>query len=84
MDVKNVFLNSYLQKKVYVKQLLGFENHDHPEYVYKLDKALHRLKQAPRAWYNRLSNFFLAHEYSRGKINNTLFLRKKDSNVLIV
>lgn len=38
IDVKSTFLNCYLNKKVYMKQLLGFESLEHPHLVYKLDK----------------------------------------------
>ena len=76
MDVKSAFLNGFLQEEVFVKQPLGFEDPNKPEHVYKLEKALYGLKQAPRAWYDRLSTFLLTHGYSRGKIDNTLFLKK--------
>ena len=76
MFVKSAFLNGFLQEEVFVKQPLGFEDPNKPEHVYKLEKALYGLKQAPRAWYDRLSTFLLTHGYSRGKIDNTLFLKK--------
>ncbi|GJX88142.1 retrovirus-related pol polyprotein from transposon TNT 1-94 [Tanacetum coccineum] len=50
MDVKSAFLNGK-QKEVYVKQPPSFESSKFLDYVCKLDKALYRLKQAPRAWY---------------------------------
>lgn len=84
MDVKSAFLNGYLQEEVYVKQPPGFEDHDHPTHVFKLDKALYGLKQAPRAWYDRLSGFLLGNGYLRGKIDNTLFMKRKGQQVLIV
>ena len=59
MDVKCAFLNGYLNEDVYVEQPLGFENNDFQNHVYKLDKAPHGLKQAPRSWYERLSKFLL-------------------------
>nr|XP_009778715.1 PREDICTED: uncharacterized protein LOC104228028 [Nicotiana sylvestris] len=40
--------------------------------------------QAPRAWYERLSKFPLANNFIRGKVGNTLFLRSKGMNILIV
>ena len=59
MDVKIAFLNGYLKEEVYVMQPPGFENYKFPNYVFKLDKTLYDLKQAPRAWYECLSNFLL-------------------------
>ncbi|GKA46175.1 retrovirus-related pol polyprotein from transposon TNT 1-94 [Tanacetum coccineum] len=49
MDVKSAFLNGKLKEEVYVKQPLGFESSEFPNYVCKLDKVLYGLKQAPRA-----------------------------------
>jgi hypothetical protein len=46
MDVKSAFLNSVIQEEVYVSQPLGFENPKYLDRVYKLSKALYRLKQA--------------------------------------
>jgi hypothetical protein len=54
MDVKNAFLNGAIQEEVFVRQPLGFENPKYPNRVYKLSKALYRLKQVLRAWYARL------------------------------
>ena len=49
MDVKSAFLNGYIKEEVYVEQPPGFESSDFPNHVFKLSKALHGLKQAPRA-----------------------------------
>ncbi|GJV91515.1 retrovirus-related pol polyprotein from transposon TNT 1-94 [Tanacetum coccineum] len=49
MDVKRAFLNGKLKEEVYVKQPPGFESSKFPDYVCKLNKALYRLKQAPKA-----------------------------------
>nr|GEZ03224.1 hypothetical protein [Tanacetum cinerariifolium] len=50
MDVKTAFLNGELKEEVYVSQLEGFVDPDHPTRVYRLKKALYVLKHAPRAW----------------------------------
>jgi len=84
MDVKSVFLNGIINEEVYVEQPLGFEDHQHPNHVYKLKKALYGLKQAPRQWYERLSNFLLSNGYERGMIDKTLFIKKSNSKIILV
>ncbi|GKE05457.1 retrovirus-related pol polyprotein from transposon TNT 1-94, partial [Tanacetum coccineum] len=49
IDVKMTFLNGILREEVYVSQPDGFVDQNNPNHVYKLKKALYRLKQAPRA-----------------------------------
>nr|GEZ72279.1 retrovirus-related Pol polyprotein from transposon TNT 1-94 [Tanacetum cinerariifolium] len=49
MDIKSAFLNDKLKEEVYVKQPPSFESSEFSDYVCKLDKALYRLKQAPRS-----------------------------------
>nr|GEZ94055.1 retrovirus-related Pol polyprotein from transposon TNT 1-94 [Tanacetum cinerariifolium] len=49
MDVKSTFLNEKLKVEVYVKQPPGFKSSEFLDYVFKLDKALYEVKQAPRA-----------------------------------
>nr|GFB19723.1 hypothetical protein [Tanacetum cinerariifolium] len=41
MDVKTVFLDGPLKEKVYIAQLDGFVDPNHPEKVYRLRKALY-------------------------------------------
>ncbi|GJS69018.1 retrovirus-related pol polyprotein from transposon TNT 1-94 [Tanacetum coccineum] len=84
MDVKSAFLNSFINKEVYVAQPSGFIDFEKLDHVYKLKKALYGLKQAPKAWYNRLKAFLIKHEYKMGMVDNTLFTKKKSSNLIIV
>ena len=84
MDVKSAFLNGFIKEEVYVKQPPGFEDPKFPNHVFKLSKALYGLKQAPRSWYERLSSFLVSKEFRRGKIDNTLFLKEKKNDILIV
>jgi hypothetical protein len=55
LDVQNVFLHGYLEEEVYMEQPPRYEDRRNPGYVCKLDKAWYGLKQAPQAWYSRLS-----------------------------
>ncbi|GJU59583.1 putative ribonuclease H-like domain-containing protein [Tanacetum coccineum] len=72
MDVKSAFLYGKIEEEVYVCQPPGFEDPDFPDRVYKVEKALYGLHQAPRAWYETL----LDNGFQRGQIDKTLFIRR--------
>ncbi|GJU70743.1 retrovirus-related pol polyprotein from transposon TNT 1-94 [Tanacetum coccineum] len=84
MDVNSAFLDGFINEEVYVAQPPGFIDFEKPNHVYKLKNALYGLKQAPRAWYDRLKAFLIKHEYEMGMVDNTLFTKKKSSNLIIV
>ena len=44
MDFKSAFLNGYIKKEVYVEQLPGFVDPKCPNHVFKLKRALYRLR----------------------------------------
>ncbi|GJT29799.1 ribonuclease H-like domain-containing protein [Tanacetum coccineum] len=62
----------------------GFEDPDHPNKVYKVVKALYGLHQAPRAWYETLANYLLRNGFQRGKIDQTLFIKRQKGDILLV
>ncbi|KAK2457617.1 hypothetical protein QL285_004869 [Trifolium repens] len=83
MDVKSVFLNEYLNEEVYVAQSKGFVDPNLPDHVYRLKKALYWLKQASRAWYERLTKFILQQGYKKGETDKTLFVRQEKGKLMI-
>nr|GFC25215.1 copia protein [Tanacetum cinerariifolium] len=50
MDVKSAFLYGTIDEEVYVMQPPGFQDPEFLDRVYKVDKAMYGLHQAPRAW----------------------------------
>nr|GEV78713.1 hypothetical protein [Tanacetum cinerariifolium] len=84
MDVKTEFLNGPLKEEVYVAQLDGFVDPDHPKKVYRLRKALYRLKQAPKAWYDELSKFLTSKGFIKGTIDMTLFTIRYREDILLM
>ncbi|GKE20032.1 putative ribonuclease H-like domain-containing protein [Tanacetum coccineum] len=50
MDVKSAFLYGTIEEEVYVCQPPGFKDLQFPNKVYKVEKALYGLHQAPKAW----------------------------------
>nr|GFA35134.1 uncharacterized mitochondrial protein AtMg00810-like [Tanacetum cinerariifolium]GFA35359.1 uncharacterized mitochondrial protein AtMg00810-like [Tanacetum cinerariifolium] len=83
-DVKSAFLYGTIEEEVYVCQPLRFEDLDYPDNVYKVVKALYGLYQAPRAWYETLANYQLENGFQRGKIDQTLFIKKQKGDILLV
>ncbi|GJZ08332.1 retrovirus-related pol polyprotein from transposon TNT 1-94 [Tanacetum coccineum] len=63
---------------------MGFLDQDNLNHVYKLKKALYRLKQAPRAWYDLLLKFLLFQEFSKGTVDPTLFIKRQGKDILQV
>ena len=72
MDVKSVFLNGILSEEVYIEQPKDFKDSKFPNNVNRLKKALYRLKQTPRAWYERLTTYLLEKKIERGKLTPCL------------
>ncbi|GJR93361.1 putative ribonuclease H-like domain-containing protein [Tanacetum coccineum] len=84
MDVKSAFLYGTIEEEVYVCQTPGFEDPQFPDKVYKVEKALYGLHQAPRAWYETLSTYLIENGFRRGTIDKTLFIKKDKGDILLV
>ena len=69
MDVKTAFLNGFLKEDVYVAQPKGFIDPHFLVHMLYLKKVLYGLEQAPRAWYDRLTEFLVLHSFTRGQAN---------------
>ncbi|GJR06259.1 putative ribonuclease H-like domain-containing protein [Tanacetum coccineum] len=82
MDVKSAFLYGTIEEEVYVCQPPGFEDPHFPDKVYKVEKALYGLHQAPRAWYETLSTYLIENGFRRGTIDKTLFIKKDKGDIL--
>ena len=84
MDVKSAFLNGYINEEVYVEQPPNFEDDKKPDHMCKLKKALYCLKQASRAWYERLRDFLLSKGFMMGKVDTTLFTKKIGKDLFVL
>nr|GFB79597.1 hypothetical protein [Tanacetum cinerariifolium] len=69
MDVKSAFLYGTIDEEVYVMQPPRFQDPAYPAKVYKVEKAMYGLYQAPRAW---------------GTIDQTLFIRRQREDFILV
>jgi hypothetical protein len=57
--VTNAFLHGELAERVYCYQPAGFVDPGRPDHVCLLSKSLYGLRQAPRAWFDRLCTYLL-------------------------
>lgn len=62
----------------------GFEYPKAPNHVYKLHKALYALQKVRRTWYEMLISFLVAQGFKRGRINTTLFTKRKEGDLHII
>ena len=83
MDVKTAFLNGLLKEDIYVAQSKGFIDPHFLDHVLYLKKALYGLKQGPRAWYDRLTQYLVSHKFTKGKADQTLFIKREDSKLIV-
>ncbi|GJT17452.1 putative ribonuclease H-like domain-containing protein [Tanacetum coccineum] len=67
-----------------IRLFLAFASYMGFLHLYNVVKALEWTSQAPRAWYARLSAFLLQHNYRRGTIDKTLFIKKDSRDILLV
>ncbi|GJU54494.1 uncharacterized mitochondrial protein-like protein [Tanacetum coccineum] len=77
-------LKRKIEEEVYVCQPPGFEYPNFPDRVYKVEKALHGLLQAPRAWYETLLTYLLGNGFQRGKNDKTLFIKRYKGDILLM
>ncbi|GJU09590.1 putative ribonuclease H-like domain-containing protein [Tanacetum coccineum] len=85
MGVKSAFLYVTIEEEVYVCQPLGFEDPQFLNKVYKVEKALYGLHQAPKAWYETLCTYLLENRFRRGELTFFLGLQvqQKEDGIFI-
>lgn len=83
LDVKTAFLHGELKETVFVIRPEGFEVKGSENKVYRLNKALYGLRQAPRAWKNKLNSILMELQFSKCSKEPSVY-RKKVHNDLLV
>ncbi|KAH9764120.1 retrovirus-related pol polyprotein from transposon RE1 [Citrus sinensis] len=84
VDINNAFLNGDLTEAVYMPQPEGFEDKNRPSYICKLEKALYGLRQAPRAWFDKLKGALSCWGFKNSKSDTSLFFRRIESKIVIM
>lgn len=82
VDVKNIFLNGDLIKKVYMKPLLKYS---HPLYkVYKLHQVIYGLKQALDVWFAKFGSMIQNFSFHSRPHDSAIFLRCTDYGCILL
>jgi Reverse transcriptase (RNA-dependent DNA polymerase) len=84
LDVSNAFLNGDLKERVFMSQPQGFIDPNKPDYVYLLHKSLYGLRQAPRAWFEKLSSTLLSFGFKASHFDPSMFLAHHQGHILIL
>ena len=50
----------------------------------RLKKALYRLKQAPRAWYERIDDILMSLGFTKSKVDSNLYYKVEDEGIMIL
>ena len=51
--------------------------------VYRLNKALYGIKQAPRAWYSRINSYMIKNGFCRSSIEPTLYTKANEHGQIL-
>lgn len=84
LDVKTAFLHGDLKENVYVTQPEGFVVSGSEHKVYKLNKALYGLRQAPRAWNEKLNKVLEGLRFVKCSKEPSLYRKQVKEELLLV
>jgi hypothetical protein len=82
--VSNAFLHGFLDEEMFMKQPQGFIDVTKPHFVCRLHKSLYGFKQAPRAWFQRLSQQLIELGFQESINDYSLFTLHADNTKLFV
>lgn len=84
LDVKNAFLHGTLKEQVFMEQPPGFVDEPYSNYVCLLKKSLHGLKQAPRAWFDLLSQSLIRLGFKCSRADPSLFIFQTTTDIILL
>ena len=84
LDVKTAFLNGYIEEDIYMTIPEGFSLPSKSNLVCKLCKSLYGLKQSSRAWYQRLDQYLIFHNFHRLEFDASIYIQRKVDNTFLI
>jgi len=82
--VKNAFLHGDLQEEVYMEMPPRFGTQQIAGKVCRLKKSLYRLKQFPRAWFDRFQRAMCGVGYKQSNVDHTMFYKHVKKRITIL
>lgn len=84
MDVKTAFLNGDLTETVFMEQPEGYKVKGKENHVFKLNKAIYGLKQASRAWYEKIDKALIDLQFRRSLNEPCVYIKQDNTGELII
>ena len=84
MDVKTVFMNGNLEKKVYMDQPEGFSVEGKENMVCKLKKSIYELKQASQQWYLKFNDIITSFRFKENTVDQCIYLKVSESKFIFL
>ena len=80
LDVKTAFLNGTLDEEIYMEQPEGFVVRGKEDWVCRLKKSLHGLKQSPRQWNKRFDEFMKDQKFKQSSYDPCVYIKGTESS----
>lgn len=82
LNVSNAFLHNELVEQVYMRQPPSFKNKQFSSHVWRLHKAIYKLKQSLRQWFATLSSYFQSLIFHQSSADYSLQIFLKNENII--
>jgi hypothetical protein len=84
MDVNNVFLHGDSQEEVYMEQPRSYVDQTHPNLVCRFKNDLYSLKQAPRAWFDKIGQNLVISGIQTSNVDVSPCVKKTDRGIIVI
>jgi len=84
LDIKSAFVNGSLDVEIFMNQPKGFIVECKESFLCKLKKSLYGLKKAPRAWYRKISRYFVDISFSKCFLDSNLYVVTQGKDVVLI
>ncbi|GFS75255.1 retrovirus-related Pol polyprotein from transposon TNT 1-94 [Nephila pilipes] len=84
IDMKTEFLHGNLHEDIYMKQPEGYVKLGEEQKVCKLKKSIYGLKQAAKAWNQKIAEVLQINNFKQSIEDNCLFTKEEKGKIILV